>query len=96
MSQTLPENELKESRPPVRTLVYTGERKDAKIDIHLIDYDEQQLAPKRRPSRRSRAFPYKDKPTVTWINVDGVHERVHCSKSSATASAFTGWSWKTS
>ena len=57
---------------PSETLVYTGEKKDEKIRIHVIDFDESNLQESDVDSVEA-CIPYKDKPTVTWINVDGVH-----------------------
>ena len=68
----LTKKRTKKAGLPSETLVYTGEKKDEKIKIHVIDYnetvfDEQEL------SLVEACIPYKNKPTVTWINVDGVH-----------------------
>jgi magnesium transporter len=57
---------------PSGTLVYTGEKKDEKISIHVIDYDEANLF-ESELTTVEECIPYKNKPTVTWINVDGVH-----------------------
>ena len=57
---------------PSGTLVYTGEKKDEKISIHVVDYDEANLFESELTSVEE-CIPYKNKPTVTWINVDGVH-----------------------
>ncbi len=55
------------------TLVYTGERKVEKVRIRIIDYDETQLEEK-EVERVEECFPFKDKPTITWINIDGLHD----------------------
>jgi len=57
---------------PSGTLVYTGEKKDEKVSIHVIDFDEATFAETELTAVEA-CIPYKDKPTVTWINVDGVH-----------------------
>jgi magnesium transporter len=57
---------------PSGTLVYTGERRDEKIKIHVIDFDETTFIETELDSVEA-CIPYKNKPTVTWINVDGVH-----------------------
>jgi len=57
---------------PSGTLVYTGERKDEQIIIHVIDFDEATFVETELTSVEA-CIPYKNKPTVTWINVDGVH-----------------------
>ena len=57
---------------PSETLVYTGEKIDGKIKIHVIDYDEANFIEQELAGVEA-CIPYKNKPTVTWINVDGVH-----------------------
>src|SRR4030042_1733906 len=54
-------------------LVFVGEKKVEKVKIKIIDYDETQVAEK-EAATIEEAFPFKDKPTVTWINIDGLHE----------------------
>jgi magnesium transporter len=58
---------------PPGTPVYVGERKDEKIKISIIDYDETQYQEKEAKTIEE-CFPFKDSPTVTWINIDGIHE----------------------
>jgi magnesium transporter len=55
------------------TLVHIGERKIEKARIRIIDYDETQLE-EREVQTIEECFPFKDKPTITWINIDGVHD----------------------
>ncbi len=62
----------KKSGLPPETLVYTGEKKDEKIKIHIIDYDEANFI-EQELTEVEACLPYKGRPTVTWINVDGVH-----------------------
>jgi magnesium transporter len=57
---------------PPETLVYTGEKQSEAIKIHVIDYDEQNLI-EAEHTAADACIPYKNKPTVTWVNVDGVH-----------------------
>jgi len=53
--------------------VYTGEQTGRKVSVTLIDYDEQSF--EERPLRTAdECAPYREKPTSTWINVDGVHD----------------------
>ena len=52
--------------------MYTGGKKDEKIIIHVIDYDETNFLETELSSAET-CIPYKNKTTVTWINVDGVH-----------------------
>jgi len=62
----------KKSGLPSETLLYTGEKKDEKIRIHVIDYDEATFVEQELTDVEA-CVPYKSKPTVTWINLDGVH-----------------------
>ncbi|HUJ19706.1 MAG TPA: magnesium/cobalt transporter CorA [Nitrospirota bacterium] len=56
---------------PPGTLLYTGERKEEAVKIHVIDYDESNFL-KTELSTIEACMPYKNKPTVTWINIDSV------------------------
>jgi magnesium transporter len=58
---------------PPGTLVHVGEKKAEKVKISIIDYDENQITEK-EAATVEECFPFKDKPTVTWINIDGLHE----------------------
>jgi magnesium transporter len=55
------------------TLVHVGERKIEKVRIRIIDYDERQLEEK-EVETVEECFPFKDKPTISWINIDGLHD----------------------
>lgn len=55
------------------TLVHVGERKAENVRIRILDYDEAQFEEKEAKTIEE-SFPFKDKPTVTWINIDGLHE----------------------
>ena len=58
---------------PSGSLVYTGEQTTGAIDVTLIDYDEQ-VFEERSLKTVVECVPYRNKPTATWINVDGVHD----------------------
>jgi len=58
---------------PPGTLVHIGEKKVEKAKISLIDYDETQFQ-ERQVKTIEECFPFKDTSTVTWINIDGIHE----------------------
>jgi len=58
---------------PPGTLVHIGEKKTERTRITIIDYDEAQFQEKEAKTIEE-CFPFKDKPTVTWINIDGIHE----------------------
>ena len=55
------------------TLIHIGEQKVDETRITLIDYDEEHLQ-ERVLDGIEEAFPLKDLPTVTWINIDGLHQ----------------------
>jgi magnesium transporter len=57
---------------PPGTLVHIGERKAEQIRITLIDYNEQNFQ-ERVVEKIEECFPFKEMPTVTWINIDGLH-----------------------
>ena len=55
------------------TLVHIGEKKIEKVRIRIIDYDEEHIEEKEVQSIEE-CFPFKETPTVTWVNIDGLHE----------------------
>ncbi|MFH1101299.1 MAG: magnesium/cobalt transporter CorA [Methanobacteriota archaeon] len=54
-------------------LIHIGQRKTEKTRITVIDYDAGTLKEK-EIKKVEECFPFKEKPTVTWINVDGIHQ----------------------
>jgi magnesium transporter len=58
---------------PPGTLVHIGERKAEKVRITTIDYDETQFQEK-EVETIEECFPFKDTSTVTWINIEGLHQ----------------------
>ncbi|MDH5443404.1 MAG: magnesium/cobalt transporter CorA [Hadesarchaea archaeon] len=58
---------------PPGALVHVGEKREENVRITIIDYDKAQFQEKEAETVEE-CFPFKDKPTVTWINVDGVHQ----------------------
>lgn len=58
---------------PPGTLVHIGEKKTDKARITIIDYNEAQFQEK-EVQTIEECFPFKDKPTVTWINIDSIHQ----------------------
>lgn len=50
-----------------------GEKKTESVRITVIDYDETHLQEKEIQAVEE-CFPFKEKPTVTWINVDGLRD----------------------
>jgi magnesium transporter len=58
---------------PPGTLIHIGERKAEQAKLTIIDYDEDQYQ-EREARSIEECFSFRDKPTVTWINIDGIHE----------------------
>lgn len=58
---------------PPGTLLHIGDKKMETTRISLMDYDESHFLEK-EVKLVEESFPFKDKPTVTWINIDGIHE----------------------
>ena len=58
---------------PPGALVYIGEEKEERVKITIIDYDEANCQEKETETLEE-CFSFKDRPTVTWINIDGVHQ----------------------
>jgi magnesium transporter len=58
---------------PPGTPVHVGEKKTEVIKITVIDYDKDSFE-MRVTQTVEECFVYKGKSTVTWINVDGLHE----------------------
>jgi len=55
------------------TLVHDGDKKVEKAKITIIDYDATQFQ-EEEVETIEECFPFRDTPTVTWINIDGLHE----------------------
>jgi magnesium transporter len=72
MRQLIKKRSHKSGLPP-GTLVHVGIKKTEKVKITVIDYDEGNFEEKELKNIKD-CFPYKDKSTVTWINIDGVHQ----------------------
>ena len=55
------------------SLVYVGEKKLEKPIISIIDYDQENF--KEKPAENiEECFPFKESPTVTWININGLND----------------------
>jgi magnesium transporter len=55
------------------TLVHIGDRKIEKVRIRLIDYNENRIDEKELKTIEE-CFPYRGEESVTWINIDGLHD----------------------
>ncbi|MBI5018521.1 MAG: magnesium/cobalt transporter CorA [Deltaproteobacteria bacterium] len=58
---------------PPGTLVHLGEKKTATALVTLVDYDEGQFT-EAVAERADACTPFRDRPSVTWVNVDGIHD----------------------
>jgi magnesium transporter len=58
---------------PPGSLVHIGEKKAETPKITVMDYDETHFQEKEIKTIEE-CFLFKDKPTVTWINIDGLHQ----------------------
>jgi len=58
---------------PPGTLVHIGEEKTGEIKIAVMDYNETEFQEKEMTSIEE-CFLFWDRPTVTWLNIDGIHQ----------------------
>jgi len=58
---------------PPGTLVHVGIARTSPVRIQVIDYTGERVEEKEVASVED-CFPFRDTPTVSWINVDGVHQ----------------------
>ncbi|MGQ9632452.1 MAG: magnesium/cobalt transporter CorA [bacterium] len=58
---------------PPGTPVHIGEIKSEKTKITIMDYDESRFQEKEAKTV-DECFQFKYEPTVTWINIDGIHQ----------------------
>jgi len=72
MSKVIKKRSEKAGLPP-GTLVHIGEKKTEIPRITIIDYDETHFQ-EREAKSIEECFLFKEKPTLTWINVDGLHQ----------------------
>ena len=59
---------------PPGTLIHIGEQRAESAKITVIDYDDAGFLEKELKTVEE-CFPYKDKPSITWINIDGIHQK---------------------
>ena len=72
VSRLVPRISKKAGLPP-GTPVYLGDKKVENIKITVIDYDGETFE-ERVVETIEESFPYREKPSVSWINIDGLHE----------------------
>ncbi len=54
-------------------VVYVGEHRTEDVEISVIDYNETDYR-EIKLSKVEDCFPFKDSPTVSWINLSGIHD----------------------
>ncbi len=64
---------MRKSGSPPGTLVYTGDKKVDKTRISVMEYSDAEFF-EREVEDVSTCFPLKEKPTVTWLNINGLHD----------------------
>ncbi len=72
MPPTVKKRSAKTGLPP-GSLIHIGTRRRDKAKISLIDYDEKQVQEKIVKNVKE-CFPFRRTSTVTWINVEGIHQ----------------------
>jgi magnesium transporter len=72
MAKTGKRHSQKAGLPP-GTLVHVGEKRAETIRITYMDYDEHRFEEK-QAAKIEDCFEFKATPTVTWINIDGLHD----------------------
>ena len=72
MRKSLRRKSKKAGLPP-GTLIHIGEEKTTEVRITVIDYDESTLKEK-EVVKIDECYAFKEQPTVTWINIDGIHD----------------------
>lgn len=72
MPRLMKKRSTKAGLPP-GTPVHIGTKKSGRANITILDYDEAHFQ-EIETRTVDECLPFRDKPTVTWINVDGVHQ----------------------
>jgi len=72
MANLIKKRSRKSGLPP-GSLVHIGERKIRTPKISIIDYDEATLR-EERSKKIEECFVFKERPTITWVNIDGLHQ----------------------
>jgi len=66
-----PKKRVRKVGLPPGTLVYTGNGEEEPVKITIIDYDEEHLQ-EYEILDCAECLPYRDSPTVTWLNIDSI------------------------
>src|ERR1044071_9889031 len=82
MARLVKKRSLSAGLPP-GTLIHIGEKKSDKTRITVIDYSGHDYSEKELDDVED-CMVYKNRPTITWINIDAIHQIdvmekiVHC------------------
>jgi len=68
-----PKKEARQVGLPPGTLIPREEKRAEGVKVRVIDYDEENFEEKEIEAIEE-CFPFKDTATVTWINLDGIHD----------------------
>jgi len=55
------------------TVTYVGEPRQGRVRVRYFDYDAERLT-EEEPTSVDACLPLKERPTVSWINIDGLHD----------------------
>ncbi|MGD9898851.1 MAG: magnesium/cobalt transporter CorA [Calditrichaceae bacterium] len=58
---------------PPGTMVFVGDKKVENVSISVIDYNQDHYEA-RQLLKIEEAFPFKKTPTVSWLNINGLHD----------------------
>lgn len=58
---------------PPGAMVYVGKKRQGQVKITVIDYNEKKFQEKEVTDIKD-CFPFKDTPSITWINIDGIQD----------------------
>ncbi|MDH7499873.1 MAG: magnesium/cobalt transporter CorA [candidate division NC10 bacterium] len=69
----LTQQRSKKAGLPPGSLVYIGEKKAEEAKITILAYDEAHVE-EGQAQTIQECFSFRDRPVVTWINIDGIHD----------------------
>jgi len=72
MSRVLRKTSQKAGLSP-GALIHIGERRVESVKISIMDYDRASFH-EQQVRTIEECFPFKETPTITWINIDGLHQ----------------------
>ncbi|HSB50811.1 MAG TPA: magnesium/cobalt transporter CorA [Nitrosopumilaceae archaeon] len=72
MARLFKKSGIKPGRAP-GTIIHIGEKKTEVSKIQIVDFDKEQLSEK-EIKNIEECFPLFEKPTITWVNIIGLHD----------------------